>query len=53
MLTRPQAGRERRGQNRLGGTNGTQPQQPPELTLCPGSGAMDDGCRDAAPGRLE
>jgi hypothetical protein len=35
MLTRPYAGRERRGQNRLGGTNGTGSQEPPELTLVP------------------
>jgi cell wall-associated NlpC family hydrolase len=46
VLTRPQAGQERRDQNRLGGTNGTRPQQPPELTLCPGCGAVDAGCRD-------
>ena len=61
MLTRPQAGRQRRGQNRLGGTNGTRPHQPPELTLCPGCGEASEACaerallprlREAAPGAV-
>jgi hypothetical protein len=52
VLTLLQAGRERRDQNRLGGTNGTGPQQPPELTLCPSCGAVDAGYRDVAPGAI-
>ncbi len=46
--TRPRAGRKRRGRNRPGGTNGTRSQQPPELTLCLGCGAVDAGGRGGA-----
>ena len=49
---RAPAGRERRGRNRPGGTNGTRSQQPPELTLCLGCGAVDVVCRGGAAVRV-